>query len=206
MLKPSCATSHAARPHTQQSQPEVSHSRTRWRRLSILGCPVQLCVLFLLLGGAHATAWAQPTSTAPARLEYLFLPASGARADTDSLQGRFAPPAGTERVSVAPRSFAAWLRELLPTAAPLLRLPLHITADRLLGGSGVAGAAASSTAGNSAAVPQAIALADPTYAAIASAATVQVTAAVIVTAILTPLLTSWWYRRTPTSAPSQMHN
>lgn len=30
--------------------------------------------------------------------------------------------------------FCAWLRELLPTAAPLLRLPLHITADRLLGG------------------------------------------------------------------------
>jgi 2-keto-3-deoxygluconate permease len=71
-----------------------------------------------------------------------------------------------------------------------------IGADRLLGGSGIAGAAASSTAGNSAAVPQAVALADPTYAAIAPAATVQVAASVIVTAVLTPLLTSWWYRRT----------
>jgi 2-keto-3-deoxygluconate permease len=70
-----------------------------------------------------------------------------------------------------------------------------IAADRLLGGNGVAGAAASSTAGNSAAVPQAVALADPAYAAIAAAATVQVTASVIVTAILTPLLTSWWFRR-----------
>jgi len=70
-----------------------------------------------------------------------------------------------------------------------------ITVDRLLGGSGVAGAAASSTAGNSAAVPQAVALADPTFAAVAPAATVQVAASVIVTAIMTPLLTAWWYKR-----------
>lgn len=70
-----------------------------------------------------------------------------------------------------------------------------IVADRLLGGTGVAGAAASSTAGNSAAVPQAVALADPTFAPVAGAATVQVAASVIVTAILTPLLTSWWYKR-----------
>jgi 2-keto-3-deoxygluconate permease len=70
-----------------------------------------------------------------------------------------------------------------------------IIVDRLLGGSGVAGAAASSTAGNSAAVPQAIALADPSYAAIAPEATVQVAASVIVTAALTPLLTSWWFKR-----------
>jgi 2-keto-3-deoxygluconate permease len=70
-----------------------------------------------------------------------------------------------------------------------------ITADRLLGGSGIAGAAASSTAGNSAVVPQAIALADPSYASIAPAATVQVAASVIVTAVLTPVLTAWWSRR-----------
>jgi 2-keto-3-deoxygluconate permease len=70
-----------------------------------------------------------------------------------------------------------------------------ILADRLLGGSGIAGAAASSTAGNSAAVPKAIALADPTYAAIAAAATIQVAASVIVTAVLTPILTSFVYKR-----------
>jgi 2-keto-3-deoxygluconate permease len=70
-----------------------------------------------------------------------------------------------------------------------------IAVDRLLGGTGIAGAAASSTAGNSAAVPQAVALADPSYALIAPAATIQVAASVIVTAIGTPLLTSWWYKR-----------
>src|SRR5207344_464290 len=70
-----------------------------------------------------------------------------------------------------------------------------ILVDRLLGGSGVAGAAASSTAGNSAAVPQAVALADRSFAPVAEAATVQVAASVIVTAILTPLLTAWWFRR-----------
>jgi 2-keto-3-deoxygluconate permease len=76
-----------------------------------------------------------------------------------------------------------------------------IVADRLLGGSGVAGAAASSTAGNSAAVPQAVALADPSYAAIAPAATVQVAASVIVTAVLTPFVTSWWFKRLARQRP-----
>ncbi len=70
-----------------------------------------------------------------------------------------------------------------------------ILADLLLGGSGIAGAAASSTAGNSAAVPKAVAMADPSYAAVAPAATVQVAASVIVTAILTPILTSYVYKR-----------
>lgn len=70
-----------------------------------------------------------------------------------------------------------------------------IVVDKLLGGSGIAGAAASSTAGNSAAVPRAIALADPSYAAIAPVATVQVAASVIVTAVLTPMLTAWMFRK-----------
>jgi len=44
-------------------------------------------------------------------------------------------------------------------------------------------------------VPQAVALADTSFAPVAAAATVQVTASVIVTAILTPLLTAWWFRK-----------
>jgi 2-keto-3-deoxygluconate permease len=70
-----------------------------------------------------------------------------------------------------------------------------ILADKLFGGRGIAGAAASSTAGNSAAVPQAVAMADPSYAAVAAAATVQVAASVIVTAILTPVFTAWRFRK-----------
>ena len=72
---------------------------------------------------------------------------------------------------------------------------LCIMVDILLGGSGIAGAAASSTAGNAAAVPKAVAIADPSFAAIAPIATVQVAASVIVTAILTPILTSYMHRR-----------
>jgi 2-keto-3-deoxygluconate permease len=67
--------------------------------------------------------------------------------------------------------------------------------DRLTGGNGTAGVAASSTAGNAAAVPVAVATLYPAYQSIASIATLQVTAAVIVTAVLTPLLTAWVYKR-----------
>ena len=70
-----------------------------------------------------------------------------------------------------------------------------ILIDKLLGGTGVAGAAASSTAGNAAATPNAVAMADPAYAAIAPIATLQVAASVIVTSILTPILTTFMYRR-----------
>ncbi|OZB93608.1 2-keto-3-deoxygluconate permease [Paenibacillus sp. XY044] len=67
--------------------------------------------------------------------------------------------------------------------------------DRLTGGDGVAGIAASSTAGNASAVPMAVAAVYTGYSSIAADATLQVTACVIVTAILTPLLTTWFARR-----------
>ena len=67
--------------------------------------------------------------------------------------------------------------------------------DRITGGNGVAGIAASSTAGNAAAVPMAVAAVYTGYNEIAATATLQVTAAVIVTAICTPLLTTWYAKR-----------
>ncbi|MNT16880.1 2-keto-3-deoxygluconate permease [compost metagenome] len=68
-------------------------------------------------------------------------------------------------------------------------------ADRLTGGTGVAGVAAASTAGNAAAVPTLVAAANPVYAESAKSATILVAACVVVTAVLTPLVTAWIARR-----------
>ncbi len=84
---------------------------------------------------------------------------------------------------------------LLGVAVLVITGIVCIFVDKLFGGSGIAGAAASSTAGNAAATPNAVAAADPAYLAIAPIATIQVTASVIVTAILTPILTTWMYKR-----------
>jgi 2-keto-3-deoxygluconate permease len=69
-------------------------------------------------------------------------------------------------------------------------IPMFI-ADRLTGGTGVAGVAAASTAGNAAAVPAIVAAANPAYADAARPATILIAACVVVTAILTPLVTAW---------------
>jgi 2-keto-3-deoxygluconate permease len=68
-------------------------------------------------------------------------------------------------------------------------IPLYF-ADRLTGGTGVAGAAAANTAGNAAAVPALIAAANPVYADAAKSATLLVAACVVVTAIVSPILTA----------------
>lgn len=60
---------------------------------------------------------------------------------------------------------------------------------------GYAAWAVSTTAGNAVAVPAAVVLADPALASYAPAATVQVAASVVVTAILTPFVTSWWAKK-----------
>lgn len=70
----------------------------------------------------------------------------------------------------------------------------NVMADRVSGGTGIAGAAASSTAGNAVATPAAVALADPNLQTIAELATIQVAAAVITTAIFTPIVTTYMVR------------
>lgn len=56
------------------------------------------------------------------------------------------------------------------------------------------GAAIGTTAGNAVATPAALAAADPNLSGVAAAATAQIAAAIIVTALLCPLLVSWFDR------------
>ena len=76
-------------------------------------------------------------------------------------------------------------------------------ADRLTGGTGVAGLAAASTAGNAAAVPAIVAVANPAYKEAAKAATVLVAASIVVTAIVVPLVTAWWAGRVVPASPQE---
>jgi 2-keto-3-deoxygluconate permease len=80
------------------------------------------------------------------------------------------------------------------TVVVVTGIPLLIV-DRLTGGNGVAGLAASSTAGNAAAVPLAVAASNAAYTDVAPQATLIVASSVIVTAILVPIVTAWWARR-----------
>ncbi len=77
-----------------------------------------------------------------------------------------------------------------------------VVADRLTGGTGVAGMAAATTAGNATAVPALVAAADHKYAAAAGPATALVASSVVVTAFLAPFLTAWIDRRSRTKNSS----
>ncbi|MEA5092725.1 2-keto-3-deoxygluconate permease [bioreactor metagenome] len=68
--------------------------------------------------------------------------------------------------------------------------------DRLIGGRpGYAAWGVATTAGNAVAVPAAVALVDPAWAAYEPIATAQVAAAAVLTALIVPFITSWWAKK-----------
>jgi 2-keto-3-deoxygluconate permease len=69
-----------------------------------------------------------------------------------------------------------------------------IVVDKLIGGNGTAGIAASATAGNAAAVPMLVAAANSEYSKAAQSATLLVASSVVLSSVLTPPLTSLWHR------------
>ena len=72
----------------------------------------------------------------------------------------------------------------------------HAAADKFIScRPGYAGWAVATTAGNAVAVPAVIAAADATWAPWADIATSQVAASAILTAILVPIITSWWAKK-----------
>ncbi|WP_427042717.1 2-keto-3-deoxygluconate permease (plasmid) [Fusobacterium sp. SB021] len=70
----------------------------------------------------------------------------------------------------------------------------NIISDKVTGGSGIAGAAISSTSGNTVATPMAIAAMDPRLMEVAKIATAQVAASTILTAFLVPALVTFVYK------------
>ncbi len=70
-----------------------------------------------------------------------------------------------------------------------------IVAVKLSGGNGVASAAIFSTAASAIATPAALSAVDASFKAIEATATTKITASVIVTAILTPILTAYIAKR-----------
>ena len=99
----------------------------------------------------------------------------------------FALGAGLNFATIVKAGFAGIFLGILTT---VLGGIFNVLADRASGGTGVAGASASSTAGNAVGTPEAVAMVDPTLAAVASVATAQVAASTITTALLTPVFTN----------------
>lgn len=90
---------------------------------------------------------------------------------------------------------AGFLGILLGLSVVLITGATLVFTDRLIGGNGIAGISASSTAGNAAGVPAAVAAANAAYAPLVPSATALVASCVIVTAIVTPLVTAWYAKK-----------
>lgn len=74
--------------------------------------------------------------------------------------------------------------------------PFVVLCDRVFNKRpGYAGWAVSSTAGNAIAVPAVVASIDPNWASYVTSATTQVAASTVMTAILIPIITSWWAKK-----------
>lgn len=85
---------------------------------------------------------------------------------------------------------------VLGLIAVIIGGPFIVLCDRLIGKRpGYAGWAVSSATGNSIATPAAVALVDPSWAPFVGDATTQIAAAVVVTAILVPIITGWWAKK-----------
>ncbi|WFS62322.1 2-keto-3-deoxygluconate permease [Pseudodesulfovibrio thermohalotolerans] len=105
----------------------------------------------------------------------------------------FALGAGINLSNVATAGLSGILLGFLVIA--ISGIPL-VLADRYINKRpGYAGMAAASAAGNSVATPAAIGLVDPHWQPYVNSATAQVAAAVVITAIFIPLLTSWVAKR-----------
>ncbi|HWC20802.1 MAG TPA: 2-keto-3-deoxygluconate permease [Flexivirga sp.] len=94
---------------------------------------------------------------------------------------------------------AVWKAGLLGVALGLFVVfvggAVLLLADRLSGGDGIAGLAAATTAGNAAVVPAIVAEANPAYASAAGPATVLIASSLVVSAVLCPVVTSFWAKR-----------
>ncbi|MFC5653344.1 2-keto-3-deoxygluconate permease [Paenibacillus solisilvae] len=90
---------------------------------------------------------------------------------------------------------AGFLGVLLGMSVVLITGVTLLFTDRLIGGNGIAGLSAASTAGNAAGVPAAVAAANAAYAPLVPSATALVASCVIVTAILVPIVTAWYSKK-----------
>jgi len=86
---------------------------------------------------------------------------------------------------------------MLAVMVLLLGGAISIALDRILNkGDGIAGVAVSATGANAAGVPAAVALVSPAWQAAASEATAQVTACIVISAIVVPVAAVAWKRKT----------